>query len=39
MGNFTNSEDPDQMQHDAAFDQGQHCFFKVKIFRQKMISF
>ena len=32
---FANSEDPDEMQHNAAFHQGLHCFVKVKtIFRQ-----
>ena len=25
MGTFANSEDPDEMQHNAAFHQGQHC--------------
>ena len=32
MGTLTNSEDPDEMQHDAAFHQGLHCKGK-KIFR------
>ena len=32
MGNpststFANSEDPDEMQHNAAFHQGLHCLF------------
>ena len=26
MSNLTNSEDPDEMLHDAAFHQGLHCF-------------
>ena len=25
MGTLTNSEDPDEMPHDAAFHQGLHC--------------
>ena len=25
---FANSEDPDEMQHNAAFHQGLHCLFK-----------
>ena len=29
MGNLVNSEDPDEMQHDAAFHQGLH--FKGRI--------
>ena len=40
---FANSEDPDEMQHNAAFHQGLHCYFirvytvckEKKIFRQK----
>ena len=33
---FANSEDLDEIQHNAAFHQGLHCFVKVKkIFRQK----
>ena len=36
MSTFANSEDPDEMQHNAAFHQGLHCLLKVKkIFRQK----
>ena len=26
MSTFANSEDPDEMQHNAAFHQGLHCF-------------
>ena len=33
MSTFANSEDPDVMQHYAAFHQGLHCLGK-KIFRQ-----
>ena len=38
MSMFANSEDPDEMPHNAAFHQGLHCLFvKVKtIFRQKI---
>ena len=33
---FANSEDPNEMQHNAAFHQGATLFVKVKqIFRQK----
>ena len=37
MGTFANSEDPDEMQHNAAFHQGIHCLFaKIKtIFRDR----
>ena len=36
MATFTNSEDPDEMMHNAAFHQGLHCLLnKIKIFRQK----
>ena len=30
MGNFTNSEDPDEMQHHAAFYQCLHCLLGLK---------
>ena len=30
MGTFTNSEDPDEMQHNAAFHQGLHWLLKLK---------
>ena len=33
MSTFANSEDPDEMQHNAAFYLGQHCLY----FRQKTI--
>ena len=29
-GNLANSEDPDEMQHNAAFHQGLHCFLRSK---------
>ena len=28
MGTFTNSEDPDEMLHNAAFHQGLHCLLR-----------
>ena len=28
MGSLANSEDPDEMQHDAAFHLGLHCLLK-----------
>ena len=28
MGTLANSEDPDEMQHIAAFHQGLHCLLK-----------
>ena len=30
MGTFANSEDPDEMQHNAAFHQGLHCLLGLK---------
>ena len=27
---LTNSDDPDEMQHNAAFHQGLHCFLRLK---------
>ena len=30
MGNLGNSEDPDKMQHNAAFHQGLHCLLKLE---------
>ena len=30
MGTFVNSEDPDEMQHHAAFNQGLHCLLRLK---------
>ena len=27
MGTFKNSEDPDEMPHNAAFHQGLHCLY------------
>ena len=28
MGIFTNSEDPEEMPHNAAFHQGLHCLYR-----------
>ena len=30
MGTLENSEDPDVMQHNAAFHQGLHCLLRLK---------
>ena len=30
MGTLANSEDPDEMQRDAAFHQGLHCLLRLK---------
>ena len=30
MGTFTNSEDPDEMLHNASFHQGLHCLVRSK---------
>ena len=30
MGNFANIEDPDEMQHNAAFHQGLRCLLRLK---------
>ena len=30
MGILANSEDPDEMQHKAAFHQGLHCLLRLK---------
>ena len=30
MGTLANSEDPDEMQHHAAFHQGLHCLLRLK---------
>ena len=29
MGTLANSEDPDEMQHNAAFHQGLHCLLRL----------
>ena len=35
MGTFTNSEDQDEMQHNAAFHQGLHCLLRYNIYLDK----
>ena len=30
MGTLVNSEEIDERQHDAAFDQGPHCLLRLK---------
>ena len=35
MSTFENSEDPDEMQHNAAFHQGLHCLIGKKDFQTK----
>ena len=30
MGTFANSEEPDEMQHNAAFHQGLYCLLRLK---------
>ena len=37
MGTLANSEDSDEMSHDAAFHQGQHCLLRLKQFSEKEI--
>ena len=39
MSTFANSEDQDEMQHNAAFHQGLHCLKVKKIFRQRIQYF
>ena len=36
MRNLTNSEDPDKMPYNLAFDQGLHCLYIQMIFRERM---
>ena len=39
MFTVANTEDQDEMQHNTAFHQGQHCVLKLKQFSEKqMIS-
>ena len=35
MGNFANSEDPDEMQQNVAFHQGLHCLPSKSIFIER----
>ena len=39
MSTFANSEDPDEMQHDAAFHQGLHCLLTEKRSSDKRIQY
>ena len=40
MGTLANSEDPDEMLHNAAFHQGLHCLLRQKpIFQRKKYNF
>ena len=39
MSSLSNSEDPDEMPHDAAFHQGLHCLLSQKQFLAKDIHF
>ena len=39
MGSLANSEDPDEMQHNAAFHPGLHCLLRLKRSSEKTIEF
>ena len=39
MSNFANSEDPDEMQHNAAFHQGPHSLLGKKYLQTKIQYF
>ena len=39
MGTLANSEDPEEMQHIAAFHQGLHCLLRLKRSSKKEIQF
>ena len=39
MCTLANSEDPDEMQHNAAFHQGLHCLLRLKKASEKEIQF
>ena len=40
MGTLANTEDPDEMQHNAAFHQGLHCLLaKINLQRKKFNFF
>ena len=39
MGTLANSEDPDEMPHNAAFHQGLHCLLRLKLSSEKEIQF
>ena len=38
MGTFTNSEDPDEMPHNAAFHLGLHCLLRLKRSSDKIVQ-
>ena len=38
MGTLANSEDLDEMLHDAAFHQGLHCLLRQKSIRERNIT-
>ena len=38
MGTFANSEDPDEMLHNAAFHQGLHCLLRQSQSSEKEIQ-
>ena len=39
MGTLANSEDPDEMSHNATFHQGPHCLLRLKQSSAKEIQF
>ena len=39
MGTLTNSEDPDEMPHNAAFHQGLHCLLRQNGYSDKEIKY
>ena len=39
MSTLANSEDPDEMPHDAAFHQGQYCLLRQEQISEKKIQF
>ena len=39
MGTLANSDDPDEMQHNAAFHQDRHCLLRLKQSSEKEIQF
>ena len=39
MRTVANIEDPDEMQHNAAFHQGLHCLLRQKRFSMKEMQF
>ena len=39
MGTLANSEDPDKMQHNAAFYQGLHCLLRSKQLSGKEVHY